>query len=177
MIGNITTIRASGDRGVEEAAEVHSALIAWSSKGARVSSSCDRPLSLFTGLVGFVGETESPFWCPFAGDEACGMLQIIIISTIDSYHAHRRTFPGWGWRCLRCSAARRRLSTKRSHPSQSICDPARYRERMEGKRAAGWTFCIFIRTFLCVGSLPYLAKSSCSCSVNFCKTISCHQHN
>lgn len=35
--------------------------------------------------------------------------------------------------------------------------------------AGGATFCIFIRTFLCVGSFPYFAKSCCSCGVKFCE--------
>jgi hypothetical protein len=50
-----------------------SALIVLSSSGSWLSSVCDRPLSLFTGLVGFVGETESGA-CPFEGEDACGML-------------------------------------------------------------------------------------------------------
>jgi hypothetical protein len=66
----------------------------WSSAwGASLPASMDSELSLWTGLVGLVGELERPL----AGEEACGMLVAITMNTRATTAATKVThFSGLG---------------------------------------------------------------------------------
>jgi hypothetical protein len=71
------------------------------------------------------------------------------------------------------SVNQRRPWIEHNHQSQSTCDPAAQRtinrETRGDERSPSRTFCILVRIFLWLGSLPYRRKSFCSSSVNFCE--------